>query len=67
MLSHFFVHSRAVSFILDSDFNSFLEYESCIKFIKFVFNESKGTDSFGLTYLGDKSFTIPLEEKSANT
>ena len=65
-LQHYFVHKKAINFILDGCFDYVLQLDRCINFIEQTFKDMNGQDQFGLQYLGDSQLNIRLEEKSSN-
>lgn len=66
-LAHYFVHDKAIYFILDASFKHSREYDRSINFICDVFNDLKPKDQLALHCLGDSTFDILLEEKRQNT
>ena len=60
-LSIYVVEDTAMHFIIDSDFSHYVEIEKTVAFVKKSYDKLKDTDWFGLSCLGDQSFTIKLE------
>ena len=60
-LSIYVVEDTAMHFIIDSDFSHYVEIEKTVAFVKKSYDKLKDTDWFGLSSLGDQSFTIKLE------
>ena len=65
-ITPYFIHRRAVSFILDSTFKFTWQFEKCVKFIHQTYNELKSNDWFSVCNLGDQIYNIILEEKTNN-
>ena len=60
-LSKYAIKDRAISFILDTDFDHYIALEKSVEFIRRTFERLKSTDWFSLTSLGDQRFSTKLE------